>query len=200
MDTLIKNYSRITNNLVHRVNETRGLGRRTRDSLIPKKERLAFIEAVQLTTQQGLTASLMSEATIRLKIAGHIMGIKPNVWVSQIDENDLFIATGNRIIEGNKLPTHFHLHQQLYQYHSNIKAVLLSQPAAAMAFLAGGNVPAVKIQGLNISICFDSIMNFTATTDALFVENIGLITVGESIQMAAARADALNRICEIELQ
>lgn len=219
---VVETYQYLTGSLKQRSSlNSPDLGRRLRDTLLPRTVREAFLAQVRLTAERGLTAGMLAEASRRLDEKKFIITGR-SCWAANVDENDLKIAaTHDRwVIDVDELPAHAELHRLIYR-ETDAGAVLLSQPAAALAVAARGIKPAAELLAgaaadVGNLVCyeFDEVsdlsdekgaanLELTAVISerrALLLPGHGLLTWGEDLNQAIARAEMVDRWCEIALK
>lgn len=197
---MLDRYTKFTNQLVNRVNDTRGVGRRTRESMASRQQRQSFVDAVRLVGQQGLATGLMSEASLRLKTADYFLTTPPNSWFPAIDQNDLVVANQTQLLDGAALPERVAIHRQIYADYAWVNAVLICQPTAALVCLKQEIMPENIFENQKCNITLEPTITLSPQMDAHLQQGVGLIAVGDSLTSAIGCADLANRLCEIALQ
>ena len=196
---MLDRYSRLTNQIVNHVNDSRGVGRRTRDSIAPSKLRKSFLETLQQATQLKLATGLVSEASVRLKMEGHLLATPPESWFATLEDKQLIIASDSQLLDGDALPHHIELHRKLYSQDTQVNALFICQPTAALVCIEQGWLPTNKFEQIDLRIWLGELEQLSGENNASLVKGVGLITTGKTIQEAVATADLVNRLCEMEI-
>jgi ribulose-5-phosphate 4-epimerase/fuculose-1-phosphate aldolase len=176
---------------------------------------------VRLAADRGLTAGTLAEASRRLDEEKFIITAL-GCWAANINEEDLKIASTNDrwVVDQETMPRHAAWHRLLYR-ETAAGAVLLSQPAAALVIAARRLSPAPELladaaadigeisifepgawEELAQEIGEDetTLKQIISERHALLLSGSGLLTWGETLEQAVARAEAVERWCEITLR
>lgn len=198
------------------------LGRRVRDTLVPRRIREDFIAHVRLAAGRGLTAGALAETSLRLDADKFVITAR-DCWAANISEADLMVAAlhDRWVANPAEMPRHVALHRLIYR-ETAAGAVLLSQPAAALVVAARRvmPVPALLVAAaadVGELVCYEPsgleeplteieeadstlLKTIIGERHALLMPGHGLLTWGESLGQAIARAEAVDRWCEIALK
>jgi len=202
---MLESYKKLTNSIVGFVNSQRKLGKRTQNAIVPRDERVAFIELLRWAFAQNLTLDMFSEASCRLK-SGKMLVTVEGTQFSRINEEamGIFSLSGGSSLESKSPPRHIEWHQAIYQYPTH-NAVLYCHPAAALMaaqketlpdlygvidakpFLGGAAVVKPDLQAIQKS---------AENANLLLVPGYGLIAIGANLSEAVTRAEIFSRLCE----
>lgn len=205
---MLNSYKRLTNSLVDIVNSQRNLSRRTRNALVSKEQRTQFRNGVKLAVDSGLTLDLISEVSIRIH-GGKIMATVEAAYLSDLQDEQIgyFSQKNSKSLENKLPPRHLKWHQSIYSYET-IHAGLFCQPAAALWAASQEKLPNLDLlldaKSLISSLAFvapdeESIDAVINTAGALLIPHHGLFVWGVDLYQAVAKAQIINRICEIEM-
>lgn len=199
------------------------VGRRVRDTLVPRRTRETFIALVRLAADRGLTAGTLTEASQRLDADKFIITAR-DTWAANVEEDDLKVtAMHDRwVVDLEEMPRHMAWHRLIYR-ETAAGAVLLSQPAAALVVAARRLKPAselladvaadvgdlawVEYDGseplsseIGAADTETKLKTIIGERHALLLPGYGLLTWGKTLTQAIARAEAVDRWCEIALK
>jgi ribulose-5-phosphate 4-epimerase/fuculose-1-phosphate aldolase len=202
-------YQKMTNKLVRRVNDQRGMGSHVREAMVSRKVAQMFLEHLRLAAERGLSVGKLSEASLRLSGDKFLItAVSCYFPISTEKELKIGAISADWTIDLEEMPRHAAWHREIYGA-TDAKAILLSQPTAAMALAAKGELPAAgllvdgetAVNGL-IHTPPDAAQISTAakSNHALLIAGYGLITLGDDLGQAISRAEIVNRCCQITLQ
>lgn len=199
----------------------RGLDAHLRDTLIPRRTRETFLAAVRTAADRGLMVGTLSEASMRLGKDKFILTAR-ECRAATITENDLKVAAfhDHWVTERETLPQFEGFHRLLYR-KTTAGAALLVQPAAALAMAARRAAPSPHLliaaaADIGELIIYEidwhqdtpdtvwpadpALETFLSDRSALLLPGYGLLTWGEDLNQAIARAETIDRWCEIALK
>ena len=203
--TMLDAYKKLTNSIVGFVNSQQKLGRRTQNAIVPRDERVTFVESLKWAFVQNLTLDRLSEASFRLKI-GKMLATTESTLFSQVTEDaiGIFSLAGQASLEQKAPPRHIGWHQAIYQ-NQDYDAVLYCHPAAALVMAQKRSLPDMDI--LMDGNAFlgtakitepdaGAILKNAGEANLLLIPQYGLISTGSNLAEAITRAVIFNRLCE----
>lgn len=203
---MLEAYQRMTNNLVRRVNERRGIGGSVREAMAPRKLRQQFVADCRAAAQQGVVAGMLAEASVRL-IADKFLLTERHCWWPQLGEENLVIAAQNPdwFVGKHLLPERVGWHRQVYGATA-AGAVLLCQPGAVLRLAAAGRLPDREVWvGVETAVSApilttpDTVTTVLADYEVVLVAGVGLIVTAASLRQAIARAETVAHWCQATL-
>lgn len=188
------------------------VGRQVRETIIPRRMREAFIAHARLVVDHGLTAGTLTEMSQRLDEALFII-TAPGSWAATFGEDDLRIGAihEQKSLAQEEMPRHAQWHRLIYGA-GVADAVLLSQPPAALTAAALRLVPAPELlvdaaADIGSLAVFEIVDPAILPSDdelvgrhALLLPGYGLLSWGDDLSQAIARAEMVNRWCDIMLR
>ena len=203
---MLEAYQRITNNLVRRVNEQRGIRGSVREAMAPRKLRQQFVADCRAAAQQEVVTGMLAEASVRL-IADKFLITERHCWWPQLEEENLVIAAQNRewFVGKQALPERVDWHRLVYAA-TEARAVLLCQPVAVLRLAALGWLPDGKVW-LDVETAVsapilttpDNVTVALVDHDVVLVAGVGLLTTAASLNQAIARAETVAHWCQTTL-
>lgn len=195
------------------------LGRRVRETVVPRRTRELFVSQVRLAAERGLTAGTLAEASLRLD-EHRLLITAPGSWAASFGEDDLRIGAlhEHKSLAQEEMPPHANWHRAIY-LATDAMAVLLSQPPAALAAAACRSLPApelledaardlgplalLEITNPTVSSPDDDGLDFSPLVEgrrALLLPGYGVLSWGDDLPQAIARAEMVDRWCDVMLK
>lgn len=208
---MLDSYARLTNRIVRRVNEQRGLGRRTRDAIAPRRARTDFIAAVRSVA--ALSAGSLAEASMRIR-AGVLLVTAAGAPFDRLADGDVLIDADDAADGWGRqvLPYHASWHRQIYTAYDHVGAIVLTQPPAALRLAHAGRTPESTLLSRAAAVCggvavvdpvpqssAEAVVAAAATAGVLLVPGIGMLVSGTDIAHAVDRTHIAARWCDLDV-
>ena len=177
------------------------LNRRTTDAIAGKGVRQEFAAALRYLASQGFFAGQLGEASLRLP-GNHLLTIRPDRPLSLLEPADLQAIAMTPDGPEGAWPLHLPWHQLLYEQHPATRAVILSQPEAALQLANDGRLPdpaALRdgpAQCASIILAEPDAPDFAARLRqgvGILLPGYGLLTHGETLAAAVSRTEIIAR-------
>lgn len=194
--------------MVNLVNTQSRVDSKTRDILIPRPLRKMLVEVAHQASAEKLSTGYLSELSTRLtgdKIAINAL----NTSFNKLDEGEFAVVI---LFSGKEMTSlvpgrHCGWHRLVYSL-TDAKFALLCQPVAAMVSISRNMLPGFEIlpeaEEAVGSICLcppdeQTIQDSILKHRAVMIQGCGLFIWDENPYSMLARADLINRLCEINL-
>jgi ribulose-5-phosphate 4-epimerase/fuculose-1-phosphate aldolase len=186
------------------------LNREVRDALVPAPVRDQVVSYLRLLAKTGICAARMSEASFQLDQDQYLV-TRRGCWFLDLDDEDLYLALtgGGQFQDEEILPQHWDWHQEIFRKNSQINTVILAQPPAALVLAGRDQLPDQTLLEVpadtwgEIIICqptSEDISRGAEVSKMILVPGSGVLSLGSSLEEAAANLDLVNRISEITLK
>lgn len=191
-----------------RVSRPARLGSEVRDLFAPAPVRESMLAGIAEAVRLNFFAGQLSEASVRLSREKYLI-TRSGAWFPEIEDRDLDLASQvpEKGFIQEDLPMHWDWHLRVYNQNPEAGAVLLVQPAAAMAVAAAGRLPDDRFLAgveefgeLALSSSgpadLDACLQHART---ILIPGFGVLAHAENIQKVIANIHTVNRLCEIAL-
>lgn len=199
---MFESFKRGTNAIVKFVNRAGVNSNRAVAALAPQEERLCFLSSVRFCASQGYSLSPFSEASQRLNKT-RFLTLPKGMSFRQADKKDVAIydLNADAFINPVVAPQNLEIHKLVYRNTEN-KAVLLFHPKWAFLHFARKRdldfsvFPALEKQIGSYAVCkAEDLPRFLPTCALVFINNIGALSMGETLAQALERIELLEWIC-----
>ena len=205
---LLQRYQQLTLRLVRPVSSPHRVHRTVKKVLAPLPVQRAFVAALRLAAERGLTAGSLSEFSQRLP-AERLLMATAEVLTSERPEDHLLVLTLDPDAEPDPVtaPRHVSWHRAIYR-STRSQATALCQPAASTAIASRpDSLQAALLQDAHDAVGGilwvepqeKRIAEGAGQAGALLIRGHGLLTHGANLAHAITRAEIVNRWCEIAL-
>lgn len=206
MDRLSTTYGHLWGKKPQAVAKPRALTSEVRDLFAADAVRAEMIATAAHAAQLGLVAGQLSEASLRLA-GDKFLVTAASSWLYQLHDDDLLLASDapEKGFAEDALPAHWPLHLAGYRQTPQAGAALLGHPAAALALMAAGKLPAPGLlagaEALgNFVMCAaeaEQVSQALGPARVIFVKGVGVLVFAETLQQAVIDLQLVNRLSEI---
>lgn len=198
---MLESFKRATNAVVNLVNRAGVNNSRAVSALAAQEERLSFLAAVHRCASLGFSLGTLSEASLRISKT-RFLTLPNGLSFPQADKNDVAVydLNANSFINRVESPLNLEIHKLIYKSSAH-KATLLCHPKWAFRLFSRGadldysSFPILesKIGQLAVSKVED-LEQLISTHTVFFIPNIGILSLGETLDQALERIELLEWI------
>lgn len=199
---MLESFKRVTNAVVGLVNRAGVNNSRAVAALAPQEERISFLSSVRRCGSQGFSLGSLSEASLRITKT-RFLTIPKGLIFSLADKKDVVVydLNADAFVSQVEAPTNLEIHKLVYR-STNHKALLLCHPKWTFRLFSGGrnldysSFPALENMIGEVEVGeVEALVQLLSTHSLIFIRNIGLLSLGETLDQALERVELLEWIC-----
>lgn len=199
---MFDSFKRATNAIVSLVNRAEANNNRAVATLVPQGVIFHFLSVVNHCANRNFVLRSLSEASVLLS-KSRFLTLARNVSFADAEKSDIIIfdLKSKNIINHVNCPQNLDLHRLVYT-HSSFEAVLLCHPKYAMHHFVENKaldfslLPILESKIGPVAICdVQDLVDFVSDHTVIFVRNIGILSLGETLDQSYERIELLEWIC-----